>query len=92
MKGEENMAKWTNSDDEIFETEDEARDRCYELITVDDIIEVIYDKYIESYWKLFMDALSAHDAWEYQKLLDEIFDKVWKDYSFTEIEEEDDKD
>ena len=92
MKGEINMTKWTNNDGEIFETEDEARDRCYEMITVDDIIEVIKDNYIESYWKLFMDALLVHDVWEYQELHDEIFDKVWEDCGFTEIEEEDDED
>ena len=86
------MTKWTNNDGEIFETEDEARDRCYEMITVDDIIEVIKDNYIESYWKLFMDVLLAHDVWEYQELHDEIFDKVWEDCGFTEIEEEDDED
>ena len=86
------MTKWTNNDGEIFETEDEARDRCYEMITVDDIIEVIKDNYIESYWKLFMDALLVHDVWEYQELHDEIFDKVWEDCGFTEIEEEDDED
>ena len=92
MKGEINMTKWINSDGEIFENEDAARDRCYEMITVDDIIEVIKDNYIESYWKLFMDALLAHDVWEYQELHDEIFDKVWEDCGFTEIEEEDDED
>ena len=86
------MTKWTNNDGEIFETEDAARDRCYEMITVDDIIEVIKDNYIESYWKLFMDALLAHDVWEYQELHDEIFDKVWEDCGFTEIEVEDDED
>ena len=86
------MTKWTNNDGEIFETEDEARDRCYEMITVDDIIEVIKDNYIESYWKLFMDALLVHDVWEYQELHDEIFDKVWEDCGFTEIEAEDDED
>lgn len=42
------MTKWTNDDDEIFETEDEARDRCYDMITEDDIVEVIKDSYIES--------------------------------------------
>ena len=86
------MTKWTNNDDEIFEDEDTARDRCYEMITEDDIVEVIKDNYSELHWKLFMDALFAHDAWEYQKLQDEIFDKVWDDYGFTEIEEEDDED
>ena len=86
------MTKWTNNDGEIFESEDAARDRCYELIEEDDIVEVIKDSYIGSYWKLFMDALLAHDAWEYQKLQDEIFDKVWEDYGFTEIEAEDDED
>lgn len=84
------MTKWTNNNDEIFEDEDAARDRCCEMITEDDIVEVIKDSYIESYWKLFMDALLAHDAWEYQKLQDEIFDKVWEDCGFTEIEEEED--
>ena len=39
-----------------------------------------------------MDALLAHDVWEYQKLQDEILDKVWEDCGFTEIEEEDDED
>ena len=92
MKGEINMTKWTNNDGEIFETEDEARDRCYEMITVDDIIEVIKGNYIESYWKLFMEALLARDVWEYQELNDEIFDKVWEDCGFTEIEEEGDED
>ena len=86
------MTKWTNNDGEIFETEDEARDRCYEMITVDDIIEVIKGNYIESYWKLFMEALLARDVWEYQELNDEIFDKVWEDCGFTEIEEEGDED
>lgn len=86
------MTKWTNGDDEIFEDEDAARDRCCEMITEDDIVEVIKDNYIESYWKLFMDALFAHDVWEYQKLQDEIFDKVWEDCGFIEIEEEDDED
>lgn len=83
------MTKWTNNNDEIFEDEDAARDRCCEMITDDDFIEVIKDSYIESYWKLFMDALLAHDAWEYQKLQDEVLDKVWEDCGFTEIEEED---
>ena len=86
------MTKWINNDGEIFEDEDAARDRCYEMITVDDIIEVIKDNYIESYWRLFMDALRAHDVWEYQELHDEIFDKVWEDCGFTEIEEEDEED
>ena len=61
------MTKWTNNDDEIFETEDAARDRCDEMITVDDIIEVIKDDYIDSFWELFMDALSAHDCWNEEK-------------------------
>ena len=55
-------------------------------------VAVSKDNYIEDYWKLFMDALLAHDAWEYGKLQDEIFDKVWEDCGFTEIEEEDDED
>lgn len=83
------MAKWTNNDDEIFEDEDAARDRCLEMITDDDFVEVIKDSYIEFYWRLFMDALLAHDVWEYQKLQDEVLDKVWEDCGFTEIEEED---
>lgn len=86
------MTKWTNNDDEIFETEDAARDRCYDMITEDDIVEVIKDDYIESFWKLFMDALSAHDFWNYEKLKEDIFDKVWEDCGFTEIEVEDDED
>ena len=86
------MTKQTNNDGEIVETEGEARDRCCEMITEDDIVEVIKDDYIESYWKLFMDALLAYDVWEYQKLHDEIFDKVWEDCGFTEIEEGDDED
>ena len=86
------MIKWTNNDDEIFEDEDAARDRCSEMITDDDFIEVIKDSYIESHWRLFVDALLAHDAWEYQKLQDEVLDKVWEDCGFTEIEEEDDED
>ena len=86
------MTKWTNNDDEIFEDEEAARDRCYEMITVDDIIEVIKDNYIESNWRLFMDSLLAHNPWEYQQLQDEIFDKVWEDCGFTEIEEKDDED
>ena len=86
------MTKWTNNNDEIFEDEDAARDRCCEMITDDDFIEVIKDSYIESYWKLFMDALLAHDVWEYQKLQDEILDKVWEDCGFTEIEVEDEED
>ena len=86
------MTKWINNDGEIFETEDAARDRCYDMIDEDDIIEVIKDSYIESYWKLCMDALLARDVWEYQKLQDEILDKVWEDCGFTEIEEEDDED
>lgn len=83
------MAKWTNDGDEIFEDEDAARDRCLEMITDDDFVEVIKDSYIEFHWRLFMDALLAHDAWEYQKLQDEVLDKVWEDCGFTEIEEED---
>lgn len=85
------MTKWTNNDGEIFEDEDAARDRCYEMITVDDIIEVIKDDYIESFWQLFMDALSAHDFWNYEQLQEDIFDKVWEDCGFTEIEVEDDE-
>lgn len=86
------MIKWTNNDDEIFETEDAARDRCYDMITEDDIVEVIKDDYIESFWELFMDALSTHDFWNYEKLKEDIFDKVWEDCGFTEIEVEDDED
>ena len=86
------MTKWINNDGEIFEDEDAARDRWYDRIEEDDIVEVIKDSYIESYWKLFMDALLAHDVWEYQKLQDEILDKVWEDCGFTEFEEEDDED
>lgn len=56
------MTKWINNDGEIFEDEDAARDRCYDMIEEDDIVEVIKDSYIESYWKLFMDALLAHDV------------------------------
>ena len=85
------MTKWTNNDDEIFEDEDAARDRCSEMITDDDFVEVIKDSYIESYWKLFMDALLAYDVWEYQKLQDEVLDKVWDDCGFTEIEDEEDE-
>ena len=92
MKGEINMTKWTNNDGEIFEDENSARNRCHDMIEKDDIVEVIKDSYIESYWKLFMDALLVRDVWEYQKLQDEIFDKVWEDCGFTEIEEEDDED
>ena len=86
------MTKWTNNDDEIFEGEDAARDRCYEMITVDDIVEVIKDDYIESFWELFMDALSTHDFWNYKQLKEDIFDKVWEDCGFTEIEVEDEED
>lgn len=86
------MIKWTNDDDEIFEDEDAARDRCSEMITDDDFIEVIKDSYIEAHWRLFIDALLAHDAWEYQKLQDEVLDKVWEDCGFTEIEVEDEED
>lgn len=86
------MTKWTNNYYEIFEDEEAARDCCYEMITVDDIIEVIKDDYIESFWELFMDALSAHDFWNYEHLKKDIFDKVWEDCGFTEIEEEDDED
>lgn len=86
------MTKWTNNDGEIFEDEDAARNRCHDMIEKDDIVEVIKDSYIESYWKLFMDALLVRDVWEYQKLQDEIFDKVWEDCGFTEIEVEDDED
>lgn len=86
------MTEWMNNDGEIFEDEDAARDRCCEMIEEDDIVEVIKDSYIESYWKLFMDALLAHDACEYQKLQDEILDKVWDDCGFTEIEVEDEED
>ena len=92
MKGEINMTKWTNNNGEIFETEDAARDRCYDMIDEDDIIEVIKDDYIESFWQLFMDALSAHDFWNYEQLQEDIFDKVWEDCGFTEIEVEDDED
>lgn len=86
------MTKWTNNDGEIFEDEDAARDRCYDMIDEDDIIEVIKDDYIESFWQLFMDALSAHDFWNYEQLQEDIFDKVWEDCGFTEIEVEDDED
>lgn len=86
------MTKWTNNDGEIFETEDAARDRCYDMIDEDDIIEVIKDDYIESFWQLFMDALSAHDFWNYEQLQEDIFDKVWEDCGFTEIEVEDNED
>ena len=86
------MTKWTNNDGEIFEDEDAARDRCYDMIDEDDIIEVIKDDYIESFWQLFMDALSVHDFWNYEKLKEDIFDKVWEDCGFTEIEVEDDED
>ena len=86
------MTKWTNNDGEIFEDEDTARDRCYDMITEDDIIEVIKDDYIESFWQLFMDTLSVHDFWNYEKLKEDIFDKVWEDCGFTEIEVEDDED
>lgn len=86
------MTKWTNSDNEIFEDEDAARDRCYDMIDEDDIIEVIKDDYIESFWQLFMDALSVHDFWNYEQLKEDIFDKVWEDCGFTEIEVEDDED
>lgn len=86
------MTKWINNDGEIFEDEDAARDRCYDMITEDDIVEVIKDDYIESFWELFMDTLLAHDAWNYEKLKEDIFDKVWEDCGFTEIEEEDDED
>ena len=50
------MTKWTNDDDEIFETEDEARDRCYDMITEDDIVEVIKDSYIigNCSWTLYL--------------------------------------
>ena len=86
------MTKWTNHDGEIFETEDTARDRCNDMIDEDDIIEVIKDDYIESFWQLFMDALSVHDFWNYEQLKEDIFDKVWEDCGFTEIEVEDDED
>lgn len=86
------MTKWTNNDGEIFETEDDARNRCFDMIDEDDFVEVIKDSYIESHWRLFMDALLGHDAWEYQKIQDEVFDKVWEDCGFTEIEVEDDED
>ena len=86
------MTKWTNNDGEIFETEDAARDRCNDMIDEDDIIEVIKDDYIESFWQLFMDALSVHDFWNYEQLKEDIFDKVWEDCGFTEIEVEDDED
>lgn len=92
MKGEINMTKWTNNDGEIFENEDAARDRCYDMIDEDDIIEVIKDDYIESFWQLFMDALSVHDFWNYEQLKEDIFDKVWEDCGFTEIEVDDDED
>lgn len=85
------MTKWTNNDGEIFENEDAARDRCYDMVDEDDIVEVIKNDYIESYWKMFMDALLAHDAWEYQKLHDEILDKIWDEQGFTEIEVEDEE-
>lgn len=85
------MTKWTNNDGEIFETEDAARDRCYDMIDEDDIVEVIKDDYIESFWQLFMDALSVHDFWNYEQLQEDIFNKVWEDCGFTEIEVEDDE-
>lgn len=84
---------WIDKYGNKFETEEEVREACFDDIkSEDDIVEVIKDSYIESYWKLFMDALLAHDVWEYQKLQDEILDKVWEDCGFTEIEEEDDED
>ena len=86
------MTKWTNNDGEIFEDEDAARDRCCDMIDEDDIIEVIKDDYIESFWQLFMDALSVHDFWNYEQLQEDILDKVWEDCGFTEIEVEDDED
>lgn len=84
---------WIDKYGNKFETEEEVREACFDDIkSEDDIVEVIKDSYIESYWKLFMDALLAHDVWEYQKLQDEILDKVWEDCGFIEIEEEDDED
>lgn len=38
------MAKWTNNDGEIFETEDDARNRCFDMIDEDDFVEVIKDR------------------------------------------------
>lgn len=29
------MTKWTNDDGEIFETEDDARNRCFDMIDED---------------------------------------------------------
>ena len=86
------MTKWVNNDGEIFEDENDARNRCLDMIDKDDFVEVIKNSYIEFHWKLFMDALLGHDAWEYQKLQNEVFDKVWEDCGFTEIEVEDDED
>lgn len=82
------MAKWTNNEGKIFESEDAARDFCLDSVREEDIIEVIKDAYIESYYELFMDALKSHDFWEYGKLQDDIFDKVWEDLGFREIEKE----
>ena len=62
------------------------------MIDEDDIIEVIKDDYIESFLQLFLYSLSVHDFLNYEKLKEDIFDKVWEDCGFTEIEVEDDED
>lgn len=82
------MTKWTNNDGEIFEDEDAARDYCYDSETKDDIIEVIKDN-IEDYYNLILDVLWAHDVCDYQKLQDEILDRIWEKQGFREIEVKD---
>lgn len=82
------MDKWINNEGKIFESEGAARDYCSDSIREKDIVEVIKNDYIESYYGIFMNALHFHDAQEYWKLRDDIFDKVWEDLGFREIEEE----
>lgn len=80
------MTKWVNNEGKIFNSEEEARDYCSDSVRKEDIIEVIKNDYVESYYKRFMDALQSYDSWDYRKLQEDIFDKVWEDLGFREIE------
>ena len=74
------MTKWINNEGKIFENEDVARDYCYDSETKDDI---------EDYYNLILDVLWARDICDYQKLQDEILDRIWEKQGFREIEVED---
>lgn len=84
------MTKWINNEGKIFDHEWDARDYCYDSETEDDLIEAVKNC-VENYWRLFLDALQAHDSWEYQKLCDDILDEIWARQGFREIEVEDEE-